>query len=64
MPPSPQVKQICRERGWQFQKKKGDLGLLRRLLDCEWDAAEVLVVSPGQKVVATFDEKIIGIAGT
>ncbi len=59
-----QVKQICRERGWQFQKKKGDLGLLRRLLDCEWDAAEVLVVSPGQKVVATFDEKIIGIAGT
>jgi hypothetical protein len=57
-----QVKKICGERGWQFQKKPGNLGLLQRLLDVEWNESEVLVVQPGQKVVASFDEKIIGSA--
>jgi hypothetical protein len=56
-----QVQQICRERGSQFQKKQGDLSLLQRLLDAEWNDSDFLLVQPGQKVVATFDEKIIGV---
>lgn len=56
-----QVERICAERGWQFDEADGDLGLLQRLLDGEWGESEFLVVRPGQKVVATFDEKVVGV---
>lgn len=55
-----QVQQICAEKGWQFDELAGDLGLFQKLLDGEWGEADFLVVKPGQKVVATFDEKVIG----
>jgi len=56
-----QVQEICKERGWDFAETKGDLGLLKRLLDGDWRESEVLVVQPGQKVVPVFDGKIIGV---
>jgi len=54
-----QVRQICTEKGWQYGEMQGDPGLIYRLLDGEWSAAEFLVVQPGKKVVATYDEKVI-----
>jgi len=45
-------------RGWQFEKLQGDLGLLRKLVNGEWDD-DFLVVPPGWRVVATHDERII-----
>jgi hypothetical protein len=55
-----QVRQICQERGWNFTETKGELGLLRRLLDGDWRESEVLVVKPGQKVGPVFDGNIVG----
>ena len=55
-----QVQQICAEKGWQYDELKGDLGLFQKLLDGDWPDSDFLTVRPGQKVVATFDEKIIG----
>jgi hypothetical protein len=55
-----QVEQICAKRGWQFDETEGDLGLFQRLLDGEWTESDFLVVQPGQKIVATFDERIVG----
>ena len=57
-----QVQQICAQRGWQYAEIPGDLALLQKLVEGQWDQAAVLVVKPGQKVVATFDEKVIGAA--
>ncbi len=57
-----QVRQICQDKGWQYDEMKGDLGLIQRLLDGQWPESEFLIVNPGQKVVATFDERIIGTA--
>jgi hypothetical protein len=57
-----QVKRICSEKGWQYDELPGDLSLVRRLLDGEWPDSDFLTVQPGQKVVATFDERIIGAA--
>lgn len=54
-----QVQQICGEKGWQYDEIPGDLGLLQKLLDGEWPEDDFLVVRPGQKVVASFDEKIM-----
>lgn len=55
----PMVEQICAQRGWQFEELPGDLGLLRRWLDGQWDAGDFLVVPPSHQVIATHDARII-----
>ena len=47
------------ERGWKFEKVRGDMSLLQRLVDGAWDEADFLVVPPGSRVAATYDERII-----
>jgi hypothetical protein len=54
------VQKICADRGWEFAEVAGDLGLFQRLLDGDWKESEVLVLRPGQKVAATYDESVIG----
>ena len=56
------VRQICAERGWQYDEIPGDLRLLHQLLAGEWPESDFLIVSPGQTVIATNDERIIGVA--
>lgn len=55
-----QVQKICAEKGWTYDQIPGDLSLFQKMLDGPWPETDFLVVKPGQKVVATFDEKIIG----
>ncbi|HWW01601.1 MAG TPA: DUF1638 domain-containing protein [Candidatus Acidoferrum sp.] len=57
-----EVRRICSEKGWQYEALPGDLRLLQKVVDGEWPDSDFLVVQPGQKVVATFDEKVIGAA--
>jgi hypothetical protein len=59
-----EVRQICAERGWQYDEIQGDLGLFHKLLDGEWPERDFLVVRPGQKAVATNDEQVIGVQPT
>ena len=47
------------EKGWKFEKLKGDMGLIQTLVDGPWDDDRFLVVPPGGRVAASFDEKII-----
>jgi hypothetical protein len=47
------------EKGWTFDKIGGDLGLFRQLVGGEWDPADFLVVGPGERIVASYDEGII-----
>jgi len=54
-----QVRQICGERGWEFQEVQGDLGLLQRLVNGDWRENEVLVVNPGNAVEPAFDGSIV-----
>jgi hypothetical protein len=53
------VQQICQDKGWTYDHVPGDLSLLQAMLDGPWPETDFLVVQPGQKVVATFDERII-----
>lgn len=54
-----EVQEICRRRGWEYRELEGDLGLLQRWVDGQWDEAEFLIVRPGEMVYATYDEQII-----
>jgi hypothetical protein len=53
------VQAICRERGWEFLRVAGDLGLLQDGLDGRWDAQRFLVLEPGQCVRACYDDAIL-----
>jgi hypothetical protein len=58
---SQEVRKICVEKGWQYSEIRGDLGLLQKLLDGDWDESTFLIVRPGQRVVASRDDKIIDV---
>jgi hypothetical protein len=51
------------ERGWKFEKVRGDMGLIQRLVDGPWEDGEFLVAPPGARVVVTYDEGIVGAEG-
>lgn len=58
-----QVRQLCQERGWEYEEVQGDLSLLQAWLDGPWPQEEFLVAAPGQRVEPSFDERIIQIEG-
>ncbi len=47
------------QRGWKFQKLTGDMTLIQDLVNGRWDEDRFLVVPPGCRVAASFDEQII-----
>jgi hypothetical protein len=53
------VQSICDRRGWRFEEIPGDLGLLRRWLDGDWNEADFLIVPPGKRVVPSYDEEVV-----
>lgn len=59
---SPDVEQTARSdaerRGWSFERVTGDMALVRRLLNGDWDS-DFLVLQPGQKLGMSYDEDVI-----
>ena len=56
------VRKICDEKGWRFSTLPGDLALVRRLLDGEWDDGDFLVLQPREQIKATYDDNVIAAA--
>jgi hypothetical protein len=54
-----EVEAICERRGWQFEQVEGDLHLLERWLNGEWDAESFLVVPPQHRVTPSYNSDII-----
>jgi hypothetical protein len=48
-------------RNWKFEKVQGDMGMFQRLVDGIWDDSEFLIVPPGGRVAAPYDEGIIAV---
>ena len=54
-----ETRRQAEERGWQFEKMVGDVGLIRDLVDGQWDENRFLVVPPGHRIATTFDDQIV-----
>lgn len=52
-------RRLAAERGWKFEKLAGDMALIRQLVDGPWDEDRFLVVPPGSRVAASFDESVV-----
>ncbi len=46
-------------KGWKFERLEGDISLLKRLVDADWNEEEFLVVRSGEKIVPTYIGGII-----
>lgn len=46
-------------RGWAFERLEGNLLLLRRLFNGEWDPADVIVLHPGEELAMSWDSDIV-----
>jgi hypothetical protein len=49
----------AQRRGWSFDRMAGDIVLVRRLLEGDWDR-DYLTVQPGERVRMTYDDQVIG----
>jgi hypothetical protein len=53
------TRKVADRRGWTFEQMAGDLVLIRRLLEGDWDG-DFLILEPGQQVTMTYDGDVIG----
>ena len=54
-----QAEETAAKQGWKLEKIAGDMRLIQQLVDGPWDADRFLVVPPGCRVAASFDDNII-----
>ena len=53
-----QASEEAAKHGWAFERVTGDLVLIRRLLNGDWNE-DFLILQPGQKLGLSYDEQII-----
>jgi hypothetical protein len=46
-------------RGWSFDRLAGQLLLVRRLVDGDWDDADFLVLQPGERLAMSYDDAVV-----
>lgn len=45
--------------GWKYDALEGDPGLVRRFVDGQWEGDDFLIARPGERIVPSFDDKVI-----
>jgi hypothetical protein len=53
------VKKIAAEKGWKYEELPGDMRLIKKLIDGEWDTNEFLIVQPGEEIIPSYDNDIM-----
>lgn len=54
-----QTQEAAERQNWKFEKLQGDMSLIHRLVDGPWVNDDFLVLQPGWRLAARFDEDII-----
>ena len=47
------------DRGLEHESIKGDISLIKDLIDGNWNNTDFLIIPPGNEITATYDESII-----
>ena len=55
-----QTQEAARYLGWKYDTIETDEGMMRRLLEGQWNPEEVLMVPPGQTIEPSYDDDVIG----
>jgi hypothetical protein len=53
-----QTAQEAANRGWKYERLTGNLALIRRLLNGDWNQ-DFLVIQPGQEVAMSYDADVV-----
>ncbi|MEM2990823.1 MAG: DUF1638 domain-containing protein [Halobacteria archaeon] len=53
------AKEIARQRNWEYSEIPGDIRLIKKLIDGEWDEDEFITVEPGHEIVASYDDRVL-----
>jgi hypothetical protein len=56
------VQKEARKKGWCFERIKGDIRLIKGLLNGSWPEDDYLLVKPGQKITIGFGDRIVKVA--
>jgi hypothetical protein len=54
-----EAQEEARQRNWRFDTVEGNLSLFRQLAAGDWDPEDFLVVPPGGRIAASYDEGVI-----
>lgn len=54
-----QTEQEAAKRAWKYEKIRGDLSLLKKLLDGPWTNDDFLIVPPGATIDFSYDDAIV-----
>jgi len=49
----------AKEKGWSFERMPGDLAWIGRMVEGEWTEAEFVVAEPGQRIAASYDNRVV-----
>lgn len=58
-----EAQEQAQQRALRYEKVPGDMSLIQRLVDGDWDENDFLVVPPGQRVKAKYEEPIVVLDG-
>jgi hypothetical protein len=53
------VREEAAQRGWKFEKIQGDMSLIQHLVDGIWNEKDFLIVPPGCRVAAAYDDSLM-----
>jgi hypothetical protein len=53
------TKRTAASHDWEYEEIPGDLSLIHRLMDGDWESDDFLIVKPGQQVAESFNEGIV-----
>jgi hypothetical protein len=51
--------ELARDRGWEYAELVGDMSLINRLTNADWESDDFLIVQPGQSIAESFDDLIL-----
>lgn len=56
--PEGEARDEAERRGWAFERVEGNMVLLRRLIDGDWNE-DMLVLQPGERLAMSYDDDVV-----